>query len=29
MERRLELIRLRIDLARAAKGLPPVAGPKL
>ncbi len=29
MERRLELVRLRIDRARAAKGLPPLAGPKL
>ena len=29
MERRLELVRLRINLARAAKGLPPIAGPKL
>jgi len=29
MERRLELVRLRIDRARAAKGLPPIAGPKL
>jgi hypothetical protein len=29
MERRLELVRLRIDRARAAKGLPPIASPKL
>lgn len=29
MERRLELVRLRIDRARAAKGLPPLASPKL
>jgi protein O-GlcNAc transferase len=27
MERRLKLVRLRIDHARAAKGLPPLAGP--
>jgi FkbM family methyltransferase len=29
MERRLELVRLRIDSARAAKGLPPLAGANL
>jgi FkbM family methyltransferase len=29
MERRLELVRLRINLARAAKGLPPIAGSTL
>jgi FkbM family methyltransferase len=29
MERRLDLVRLRIDRARAAKGLPPIASPKL
>jgi FkbM family methyltransferase len=29
MERRLELVRMRIDRARAAKGLPPIARPKL
>jgi FkbM family methyltransferase len=28
MERRLQLVRLRIDQARAAKGLPPIASPK-
>jgi hypothetical protein len=29
MDRRLDLVRLRINLARAAKGLPPIASPKL